>query len=76
MSHSILELFLNNLMKTMTPYKRTFSFLFGHVCFCISKVFFFKKSLHSKASIKDVEIRRTVVGFVIKMTKITGAKKQ
>jgi len=60
----------------MTPYKRTFSFLFGHVCFCISKVFFLKKSLHSKAPIKDVEIRRTIVGFVIKMTKITDAKEQ
>jgi hypothetical protein len=37
---------------------------------------FLKKLLHSKAPIRDVEIRRTIVGFLIKMTKTIGVKEQ
>jgi hypothetical protein len=60
----------------MIFYKRIFSFLFGYVCFYVSKAFFLKKILHSKAPIRDVEIRRTIVGFLIKMTKTIGVKEQ
>jgi hypothetical protein len=42
----------------------------------IFQKYFFKKLLHSKAPIRDVEIRKTIVGFLIKMTKIIGVKEQ